>query len=420
MKMSSIRLLYLLIISSIGVQATSQTLLKPAQVFDGERMQQNWVVLIEENHIAYAGPERGLKRSKNTDVIILEGMTLLPGLIEGHSHLLLHPYNETPWNDQVLKESPAERAIRGAVHAEKSLMAGITTMRDLGSEGAGYTDVALKKTIESGIIPGPRLLVAGPAIVATGAYGPKGFHEGVTVPLGAEPASGVPDVISAVRKQLGGGADFIKIYADYRWTPGAPSEPTFLSEELEAMVRAARSAGKYAVAHASTPEGMKRSILAGVETIEHGDGATAETYTLMKENNTVLYPTLAAGDAIERYSGWDGKLDTDRIVRKKESFRLALSSGVTIGFGGDVGVYPHGENFRELELMVEYGMSPLAVLQAATKINAQTFHLEFLGQVREGYLADLIAVPGDPTTDIRAMRNVPFVMLNGEVVKKEF
>jgi imidazolonepropionase-like amidohydrolase len=411
--------LFLLFSLCISWGSAAQLLLKPARVFDGNQMHDNWVVLVEASEISYAGPQTGLKAPKNTETISLEGMTLLPGLIEGHSHLLLHPYNETSWNDQVLKESPAERAIRGAVHAEKSLMAGVTTMRDLGSEGAGYADVALKNSIDSGLIPGPRLLVAGPAIVATGAYGPKGFHEGVNVPLGAEPASGVGEVIAAVRRQLGGGADFIKIYADYRWTPGAPSQPTFLSEELQAMVRAAKSAGRYAVAHAGTPEGMKRAILAGVETIEHGDGAIQETYELMKANQTVLYPTLAAGDAIERYNGWDGKDDTDRIRRKKESFTQALASGVTIGFGGDVGVYPHGENYRELELMVAYGMSASAVLKAATDINARTFHLEKLGQVRKGYLADLIAVPGDPTEDIRAMRVVPFVMLNGEVVKKE-
>ena len=399
---------------------SAQILLKPDRVFDGMETHSDWVVLVQNTTIAYAGPADGVNPANAGEVIDLDGMTLMPGLIEGHSHLLLHPYNETPWNDQVLKESPAERAIRGAVHARKSLMAGITTMRDLGSEGAGYADVALKRTIEEGIIPGPRLLVAGPAIVATGAYGPKGFHEGVTVPLGAEPASGVPEAISTVRRQLGGGADFIKIYADYRWTPGAPSEPTFLQEELEAMVAAATSAGKYAVAHASTPEGMKRSVRAGVETIEHGDGGTAEVFRLMKEHGVVLFPTLAAGDAIERYGGWSGSPDSDRIRRKKESFRLALESGVTIGFGGDVGVYPHGENYRELELMVAYGMQPLEVLKAATSGNAKTFHLGNLGQVKKNYLADLIAVPGDPGNDIKVLREVPFVMLGGRVVRSDY
>ena len=395
----------------------AQYLLKPDRVFDGQDMQQGWVVLVVDSSILYAGPEGGVQPPRDTRTLDLDGMTLLPGLIEGHSHLLLHPYNETPWNDQVLKESHAERAIRGAEHARKSLMAGVTTMRDLGSEGAGYADVGLKQAIEKGVITGPWLLVAGPAIVATGAYGPKGFHEGVTVPLGAEPASGAGEVIAAVRRQLGGGADFIKIYADYRWTPGAEAQPTFLQEELDAMVSASRSAGKYAVAHASTPEGMKRAVLAGVETIEHGDGGTPEVFSLMRERGVVLYPTLAAGDAIERYRGWSGNPDTERIRNKKESFRLALQAGVTIGFGGDVGVYPHGENYRELELLVAYGMEPLQVLRAATSVNAETFHLDRLGRIQNGFLADLIAVRGNPITDIKALREVSLVLLDGKIVK---
>lgn len=403
----------------LPLPGTTQTLLRPDRVFDGEAMHPGWVVVVDQDRIAYAGPESGYRVTRGVTTLDLAGHTLMPGLIEGHSHLLLHPYNETPWNDQVLKESPAERAIRGTVHARRSLMAGVTAMRDLGSEGAGYTDVALKKTIEAGIVPGPRLLVAGPALVATGAYGPKGFHEGVSVPLGAAPVSGVPDIIAETRRQMGGGADFIKVYADYRWATGAPSQPTFLQDELDALVATATSAGSYAVAHASTPEGMRRAVMAGVETLEHGDGGTAQVFALMREKGVVLYPTLAAGDAIERYNGWDGDADTDRIRRKKESFRLALESGVTIGFGGDVGVYPHGENYRELELMVAYGMRPLEVLKAATSVNADTFHWEGLGRIRPGYLADLIAVPGDPSQDITALRQVPLVMLNGRIVKQE-
>lgn len=343
----------------------------------------------------------------------------MPGIIEGHSHLLLHPYNETEWNDQVLKESPVERAIRGTVHAKNSLMAGITTMRDLGAEGAGYSDVYLKKTIEEGIIPGPRLLVAGPAIVATGAYGPKGFHDGVSVPLGAEPVSGIDEAIKTVRRQMGNGADFIKIYADYRWTPGAPSEPTFLQEEINAMVQTATTAGKYVVAHASTPEGMKRAILGGVETIEHGDGGTLEIFKLMKEKGVALCPTLAAGDAILRYGGWKKENDPEpeRITEKKKSFKLALESGVDIVFGGDVGVFPHGENYREMEMMVDYGMQPLDVLRSATTLNTKVFHLENLGKIEKGFLADIIAVEGNPTVDIIAMRKLKFVMKDGVVYK---
>ncbi len=409
--------LWLFLIFFLQYQGNSQLLLIPDRVFDGETMHTNWVVLVEENIISYAGVRNGLNKLNGTEELRMEGMTLMPGIIEGHSHLLLHPYNETSWNDQVLKESPAERAIRATVHAKKSLLAGITTMRDLGAEGAGYTDVYLKKTIEEGIIEGPRLLVAGPAIVATGAYGPKGFHDGVTVPLGAEPASGVDEVIKTVRRQIGNGADFIKVYADYRWTTGAQSQPTFLPEELQAMVATANSTGSYVVAHASTPEGMRRAIKAGVETIEHGDGGTLEIFKLMKEHGVGFCPTLAAGDAIERYRGWDKEKEpeTERIKAKKKSFALALQSQVEIVFGGDVGVYSHGENYREMELMVAYGMKPLEVLKSATEVNARIFHLDQLGQIKRGFLADIIAVKGDPSKDIKIMRNVAFVMKNGVV-----
>ncbi len=410
-------ILLCLCVSYVGF---SQVLLKPDRVFDGEAMHENWVVLVEENSISYVGEANNLKRPKITKEIDLAGTTLMPGIIEGHSHLLLHPYNETEWNDQVLKESPVERAIRGTVHAKNSLMAGVTTMRDLGAEGAGYTDVYLKKTIDNGLIPGPRLLVAGPAIVATGAYGPKGFHDGVQIPLGAEPASGVPEVIKTVRRQLGNGADFIKIYADYRWTPGAPSQPTFLQEEIDAMVATATSAGKYVVAHASTPEGMLRAINGGVETIEHGDGGTLELFKLMKERGIGFCPTLAAGDAITRYKGWKKgtEPEPERITKKKASFKLALESGVPIVFGGDVGVFTHGENYREMELMVEYGMKPLDVLTSATSLNANMFHLDKLGKLEKGFLADIIAVKGDPLKNISNMKEVTFVMKDGVVYKE--
>lgn len=398
----------------------AQLLLKPDRVFDGIALHDNWVVVVEGNMITQAGPASKVKVPAGTKTIELKGKTLMPGIIEGHSHLLLHPYNETEWNDQVLKESHVERGIRASNHAKASLLVGVTTMRDLGSEGAGYADVYVKKSIEEGIIIGPRLLVAGPAIVATGAYGPKGFHEGVKVPLGAEEASGPTETIKAVRRQIGGGADFIKIYADYRWQTGAASQPTFSLDEIKLMVEAAESAGTYAVAHASTPEGMRRAILAGVETIEHGDGGTKEIFELMKANNVALCPTLAAGDAISRYGGWDGTAATmlERITNKKASFKLALDVGVPIAFGGDVGVFTHGKNYREMELMVEYGMEPVQVLKTATSGNASIFHLDKLGQIKMGFLADIIAVEGNPLDDISSMRQVDFVMKDGVIYKE--
>lgn len=402
-------------------QLNSQTLLIPDRVFDGKEIHADWVVAVDSNQITYAGPLERLKKAGAYITIKLEGKTVMPGLIEGHSHLLLHPYNETDWNDQVLKESPVERAIRGVVHAEKTLLAGVTAMRDLGSEGAGYTDIYLKKSIDEGLVPGPRTLMAGPAIVATGAYGPKGFHDGVQVPLGAVPVTGKDRAMEEVRTQLGNGANLIKIYADYRWGKDEPSQPTFLQEEIDAMVATATTAGRYVVAHASTPEGMRRAIMGGVETIEHGDGGTAEIFELMKTKGIALCPTLAAGDAIEQYKGWQkGKEpDPERIAKKKKSFALALESGVEIVFGGDVGVFTHGENYRELELMVDYGMKPLQALQSATSVNARILHFQELGMIQEGYLADIIAVEGNPVQDISRMRRVKFVMKDGTIYKNE-
>lgn len=402
-------------------QLNSQTLLIPDRVFDGKEIHADWVVAVDSNQITYAGPLERLKKAGAYITIKLEGKTVMPGLIEGHSHLLLHPYNETDWNDQVLEESPVERAIRGVVHAKKTLLAGVTAMRDLGSEGAGYTDIYLKKSIDEGLVPGPRTLMAGPAIVATGAYGPKGFHDGVQVPLGAVPVTGKDRAMEEVRTQLGNGANLIKIYADYRWGKDEPSQPTFLQEEIDAMVATATTAGRYVVAHASTPEGMRRAIMGGVETIEHGDGGTTEIFELMKTKGIALCPTLAAGDAIEQYKGWQkGKEpDPERIAKKKKSFALALESGVEIVFGGDVGVFTHGENYRELELMVDYGMKPLQALQSATSVNARILHFQELGMIQEGYLADIIAVEGNPVQDISRMRRVKFVMKDGTIYKNE-
>ena len=409
---------YVLLFTFLNLNA--QILLKPDRIFDGTEMHENWVVVVSDNQISYVGAVQGANKIKTKTTIDLTGTTLMPGIIEGHSHVLLHPYNETDWNDQVLKESPVERAIRGTIHVKNSLLAGVTTMRDLGAEGAGYTDVYLKKTIDNGLIPGPRLLVAGPAIVATGAYGPKGFHDGVTVPLGAEPASGVDQCIETVRRQMGNGADFIKIYADYRWTPGADSQPTFLQEEIDVMVATAKSAGKYVVAHASTPEGMTRAINGGVETIEHGDGGTFEIFKMMKEKGIGFCPTLAAGDAITQYQGWNKASDPEpeRIQEKRRSFKTALEAGVQIVFGGDVGVFTHGENYREMELMVAYGMKPLAVLETATSGNAKMFHLDNLGALKKGFIADIIAVKGNPSMNISTVKNVSFVMKDGVVYKE--
>ncbi|HEX6938408.1 MAG TPA: amidohydrolase family protein, partial [Longimicrobiales bacterium] len=345
--------------------------------------------------------------------------TLIPGLIEGHSHLLLHPYNETPWDDQVLRESEALRVARAVNHARATLMAGFTTVRDLGTEGAGYADVGLKQAIDRGIIPGPHMLVATRAIVATGSYGPKGLAPELDAPVGAEVADGYDGLVRAVRDQIGKGADWIKVYADYRWGPNGETMPTFTLDELRTVVEVAASSGRSVVAHASTAEGMRRAVLAGVTTIEHGDGGTPEVFRLMAERGVALCPTITAVEAIARYAGWRKGVDPEppRVEAKRRSLRAAIEAGVPICNGSDVGVFAHGDNARELELLVEYGLSPVQALEAATSGNARILGLHDRGRIEPGLRADLIAVEGDPTQDISALRRVRFVMKDGVVYR---
>lgn len=394
----------------------SHILLTADRVFNGEKMEINGQILIHEGKIIGVGKDlvipAGIKRYDFGDA------TLMPGMIEGHAHMLLHPYDETSWNDQVLIESIAERSIRGAKHAEATLQAGFTTVRDLGSEGAGYADVGLKQAIEKGVVDGPRLIVAGPAIVTTGSYGPKGFAEQVNVPLGAIAADGTDNLIKEVRRQIGGGADFIKVYADYRWGPNKEAMPTFTLDELKLIVEVAESSGRKVVAHAATAEGMIRATMAGIITIEHGDGGNQEVYDLMKSKGVALCPTLAAGDAISQYQGWKKGIEPDpeRIVNKKKIFKEALASGVTIVAGGDVGVFTHGDNVRELEMMVDYGMKPIDVLKSVTSVNADAFGLsQKVGRIKKGLSADIIVVEGNPEKDISNLRMIKAVILEGKI-----
>jgi imidazolonepropionase-like amidohydrolase len=391
--------------SSFAQKPPSTTyILKPAQVFDGESMHTGWVVLVRNDRIAVAGPAANIPAPADAKTIDLSGKTLMPGMIEAHSHVLLHPYNETSWNDQNAHESLALRVARATVHLQRTLAAGFTTIRDLGTEGAAYSDVGLKQAVEQRIIPGPRMLVVTRAIVATGSYGPKGFAAEWTVPQGAEEASG-NDVIRVVRDQIGHGADWIKIYADYRWGLNNTAAPTFSEEEIRTIVQTARSSGRAVAAHASTAEGMRRAANGGVETIEHGDQGTAEVFRLMKEKGVSYIPTLSTGGPNNE--------------RKKGVFKLALESGVTIGSGSDVGVFPHGDNAREIELLGAFGMPQIEALKAATSVDAKILHMEdSIGRVKEGLFADLIAIDGDPSKDLSKLHNVTFVMKNGTIYKQ--
>jgi imidazolonepropionase-like amidohydrolase len=401
--------------------APGAMVLRPARVFDGDTVQAGWIVVVRGNRIESAGPAAGTPVPGNAASLDLPGTTLLPGLIEAHSHVLLHPYNETSWNDQVLLEPESLRVARAVNHLKATLDAGVTTIRDLGSEGAGYADVGLRQAVAQGIVPGPRMLIATRAIVATGTYAPKGFSPEWAMPQGAEEADG-PALVRVVREQAGKGADWIKVYGDYRAGPRGEAVPTFSLDEMRLIVETATSLGRPVVVHASTPEGMRRAVLAGAQTIEHGDGGTQEVFALMKTHDVAFCPTLAAGHAIAQYGGWTPGQSPEpaRIVQKRATFRLALDGGVTIAFGSDVGVFPHGDEARELELMVQYGMTPTAALRSATSVNARVLHLqEQIGRVAPGLRADLVAVQGDPTMEISAIRRVELVMKDGRVVRRD-
>ena len=382
------------------------TLLVPDRVWDAivDAPHDGWVVLVRADRIDAVGPRGQVTAPPDAVTITLPGTTLIPGLIEGHSHLLLHPYNETPWDDQVLHESEALRVARAVNHARATLMAGFTTVRDLGTEGAGYADVGLKQAINLGIVPGPRMQVVTRAIVVTGEYAPKNFATEYMddIPQGAEEANGPEGFTRVVRDQIKHGADWIKIYADYRWGPNGEAMPGPTQDEFNAAVSVAKSSGRSVAAHATTAEGMRRAVLAGVATIEHGDNGTPDVFKLMAERGVCYVPTVSVGGR-----------------NKAAVLKYALDAGVTICNGADSGPLAHGENAKEVEGLVSNGLTPLQALRAATVNDAKMLHWDDrIGAVKAGLFADLVAVRGDPTKDINALSTVDFVMKGGTVYKK--
>lgn len=404
-------------------QPALSTVLVPDAVLDGVSPipHRRWIVVVTGNSITYAGPAAGGPNPAGAKRVNMPGLTLLPGLIDAHVHFFLHPYNETSWDDQVLRESLALRVARATAHARNTLLAGFTTVRDLGTEGAGYADAGLRQAINSGIIPGPRYLIASKAIVATGSYAPARTNYSYLPPLGADEAD-LTTLQTVIRNQIGNGADWVKLYGDYRWGPGGEARPTFTLEEMKIAGVTAHDSGRELVVHATTPEGMRRAAIAGARTIEHGDEGTREVFNMMAKAGVALCPTLAATEAVQSYRGWRKGIDPvpDAVVRKHRAFAAALAAKVTICTGSDAGVFTHGENVRELELMSEYGMRNADVIRSATSVTARVLGMGgLIGRIAPGLRADIIAVEGDPILTVSALRRVRFVMKDGLVFRND-
>jgi imidazolonepropionase-like amidohydrolase len=414
MRLIAILAFFLALASAAPAQTNTQPLvLRPARVWVGGAAppHEGWIVAVADGRITAVGPEASVQRPANAREIVLQNVTLTPGLIDAHTHLLLRAYSIETWDDQVLRDSEATRVIRAVGAAHDTLLAGFTTIRDLGTEGAGYADVSLRRAAESGGMLGPRMFVVTRAIVARGAYAPRrtGFRPDIDLPQGAQEVSGEAEVVAAVREQMAHGADWIKLYADYRFGNSSESRPTFTQAELAAAVGTAHDAGLRVAVHAVTDEGMRRAVLAGVDTIEHGYNGSAETFRLMARRHVALVPTLAAADTVRRPDS----------AGFAHAFRLALAAHVTIGSGSDAGVFAHGQNARELELMVENGMTPTQAMIAATSTDAAILNRAgYLGIIAPGAEADLAGFIGDPTRDITALRNVAIVVSRGVVVKE--
>jgi imidazolonepropionase-like amidohydrolase len=378
------------------------------------------LVVVRGNRIQSVG---GLAPD-DAQVIDLGDATLLPGLIDAHVHLLLQGDVTTEdYDEQIFKESMAYRALRASRAAKIGLEHGFTTMRDLETEGAMYTDVDVKRAIENGIIAGPRLFVSTRAMSVTGGYGPSGYAPEIIYPRGVQIVDGVDEARKAVREQIGHGADWIKVYADrsYFVQPDGTlsSIPTFTREEMKAIVDEAHRLRHKVAAHAMARPGIENALLAGVDSIEHGIAIPDDLLDLMVKNGVYLCPTLTVTEFVAPGRAAEGRAIWAKIPEfHRDSFNRAVKKGVKIAFGTDVGGFPwDGPNeAREFSYMTRFGMTPMQSIEAATRTAAQLLDQPDLGVVAAGRLADLVAVPGNPLQDITVMERVSFVMKDGSVV----
>jgi imidazolonepropionase-like amidohydrolase len=393
--------------------------LQPAAVLDPQsgQLTRGATVVVRGDRIEAVG--RSVPQPAGARVIELAGLTLLPGLIDAHTHLLLQPEDED-WPPPVVYKTQSFRTIQGVAAARKNLEAGFTTLRDVDSEGAGFADVDLREAINRGIVPGPRLLVATLAITITaGHMNLTGVNPELRMPEPAALADTRDAMIAEVRRQVKGGADWIKLYATgtLRHVDRKTLEPLgqLSLEDVQAVVSEARRWRKDVAAHAYGGDGAKNAILGGVRSIEHGMLLDDEAVGLLKQHGTYWVPTLSV------YAAGLDKDKTDftrRIVdRHKLSFQKALARGVKIVFGTDAGAIEHGTQAVEFRRMVDYGMKPLEAVRAATTVAAELLRMEGqIGSLAPGAYADVIAVEGNPLEDVAALQRVRFVMKGGLVV----
>ena len=359
----------------------------------------------------------------DAETIDLGDMTLLPGLIDAHTHVLLQgDVTSADYDVQLFRESLPYRALRASRAVKIALDHGFTTMRDVETEGAMYTDVDIKRAINNGVIPGPRMVVATRAMSVTGGYGPSGYSPEVAYPMGVQIVDGVEGGRKAVREQIGHGADWIKVYADRSYfvqKDGTLSSiPTFTLEELKAIVDEAHRLRHKVASHAMARPGIENSLLAGVDTIEHGIAIPDDLLDMMVARGTFLCPTLTVTEYVAPGRGgvW-AKIPQYH----RDSFQRAVRKGVKVAFGTDAGGFPWDafNQAKEFEYETKYGMTPMQAIQSATKVAAELVGMsDQLGTIETGKLADIIAVPGNPLDDITAMQKVSFVMKDGQIYKK--
>ncbi len=406
---------------------TSETIaIKCGKLFDGksDKLRENQVIVIQDNRITAVGAS--VQVPSGAKVINLGTATVLPGLIDAHTHMYLH---NGDYNDQLLKEQIAYRAIYASVNARQTLEAGFTSIRDVETEGAMYADVALRDAINNGVIPGPRMQAATRSLGITGGYSPYFFSPETPMIYGAQIADGVEGVRLAVREQIKYGADLIKIYIDHRRGRSMVGDsltgfPTFSLEETKAIVEEAAKVGIKVAAHAYTGGAAQTAINAGCISIEHGLYLDDTTFRLMAQKGCYWVPTMIAylrGLENPNASAAARKMSEGTTQRHKATFQRALKiPGLKIAFGSDL-TGDHGTGARELEVMVRYGMTPLAALKSATMVAAELMGWQNkIGSIEVGKFADVIAVAGNPLTDITELQRVKFVMKDGKVIKNSF